>query len=136
MAKAKYKVWITVKDSYGNTKELDGGNVDINLDEEAMDTIVDNIKDNIIVDAKSPVYVPEVTKDNMLKFKLTDDATKEELEFDIDKTNDWNKMDSTVGSSYLWEQLKNVESNNEKPNNNLNKPESNTTKTYIWEPME
>lgn len=104
---AKYKVWLTVKDSYGNTKELDGGNVDINLDEEDVDTIVDSIKDNIVVDAKSPVYVPEVTPNNMLKFKLTDEATEEELEFDIDKSNDWNETeDGTTGSSYVWEPMK------------------------------
>jgi hypothetical protein len=103
---AKYKVWLTVKDSYGNTKELDGGNVDINLDEEDVDTIVDNIKDNIIIDTKSPVYVPEVTPDNMLKFKLTDEATEEELEFDIDKSNDWDEMDHTEGSSFVWEPMK------------------------------
>ena len=105
MAKAKYKVWLTVKDSYGNTKELDGGNVDINLDEETVDTIVDSIKDNITIEAKSPVYVPEVTQNNMLKFKLTDEATKEELEFDIDKTNDWNKIEQTSGSNYVWEPM-------------------------------
>ena len=103
---AKYKVWLTVKDSYGNTKELDGGNVDINLDEEDVDTIVDNIKDNIIIDTKSPVYVPEVTPNNMLKFKLTDEATEEELEFDIDKSNDWNDIDHTEGSSFVWEPMK------------------------------
>lgn len=103
---AKYKVWLTVKDSYGNTKELDGGNVDINLDEEDVDTIVDSIKDNIVIDTKSPVYVPEVTPDNMLKFKLTDEATDEELEFDIDKSNDWNDMDHTEGSSFVWEPMK------------------------------
>jgi hypothetical protein len=103
---AKYKVWLTVKDSYGNTKELDGGNVDINLDKEDVDTIVDNIKDNIIIDTKSPVYVPEVTPNNMLKFKLTDEATEEELEFDIDKSNDWNDMDHTEGSSFVWEPMK------------------------------
>jgi hypothetical protein len=105
MATAKYKVWLTVKDSYGNTKELDGGNVDINLDEETMDTIVDSIKDNIIIDAKSPVYVPEVTPDNILKFKLEEEATKEELEFDIDKSNDWNHMEQTSGSNYVWEPM-------------------------------
>ena len=103
---AKYKVWVTVKDSYGNTKELDGGNVDIALDENDVDTIVDNIKDNIVIDTKSPVYVPEVTPDNMLKFKLTDEATEEELEFDIDKSNDWNDMDHTEGSSFVWEPMK------------------------------
>ena len=106
MAKAKYKVWLTVKDSYGNTKELDGGNVDINLDEEDVDTIVDNIKDNIVVENKSLVYIPEVTSDNMLKFKLTEEATEDELEFDIDKSNDWNEIDHTEGSSFVWEPMK------------------------------
>ena len=102
---AKYKVWLTVKDSYGNLRELDGGNIDVNLDEEDVDTIVDSIKDNISIEAKSPVYVPEVTPDNMLKFKLTEEATEEELEFDIDKTNDWNKIDNTTGSNYVWEPM-------------------------------
>lgn len=102
---AKYKVWLTVKDSYGNTKELDGGNIDINLDEEDVETIVDNIKDNITVETKSPVYVPEVTPDNMLKFKLTEEVTDPELEFDIDKSNDWNNIENTSGSSYVWEPM-------------------------------
>lgn len=102
---AKYKVWLTVKDSYGNTKELDGGNIDIDLDKDDVNTIVDNLKDNINIEAKAQVYVPEVTPNNMLKFKLTDEATKEELEFDIDKTNDWNNLDNTTGSSYVWEPM-------------------------------
>ena len=106
MAKAKYKVWLTVKDNYGNTKELDGGNVDINLAEDAVDDIIEGIKDNITIENKSPVYVPEVTSDNMLKFKLTDEATEEELEFDIDKSNDWNDLDHTEGSSFVWEPMK------------------------------
>lgn len=103
---AKYKVWLTVKDSYGNTKELDGGNIDINLDEEDVENIVDNIKDNITLETKSPVYIPEVTPDNMLKFTLTEEATEEKLEFDIDKSNDWNKIEHTTGSNYVWEPMK------------------------------
>ncbi len=107
---AKYKVWLTVKDNYGNTKELDGGNIDIDIDKEEVDNIIDtikdNIKDNLTVESKSPVYIPEVTPDNMLKFKLTDEATEEELEFDIDKSNDWNKLDNTTGSNYVWEPMK------------------------------
>lgn len=103
---AKYKVWLTVKDSYGNTKELDGGNIDIDLDKEDVDSIIDNIKDNISIENKSPVYVPEVTSDNMLKFKLTEEATEEELEFDIDKSNDWNDIEQTTSSNYIWEPMK------------------------------
>lgn len=30
---AKYKVWLTVKDRYGNIKELDGGNINVDLAE-------------------------------------------------------------------------------------------------------
>lgn len=103
---AKYKIWLSVKDSYGNIKELDGGNVDIDLTEEDVGTIVDAVKDNITIETKAPVYVPEVTKDNMLKFKLTDEIKKEELEFDIDKSNDWNEIDNTTGSNYVWEPMK------------------------------
>lgn len=103
---AKYKVWLTVKDSYGNTKELDGGNIDINLGQEDVENIVDNLKDNITIEAKSPIYVPEITKDNMLKFKLEEEATAEEFEFDIDKSNDWNEMEETTGSNYVWEPMK------------------------------
>lgn len=103
---ATYKVWLTIKDSYGNTKEIDGGNIDINLGKEEVDTIVDNLKDNITIDAKSPVYVPNVTPDNMLKFTLTDEAKEKELEFDIDKSNDWHEIDKTTGSNYVWEPMK------------------------------
>lgn len=28
---AKYRVWLTVKDSYGNTKEIEGGTIDVDL---------------------------------------------------------------------------------------------------------
>lgn len=30
---ATYKVWLTVKDRYGNTKKVDGGNINVNLAE-------------------------------------------------------------------------------------------------------
>ena len=30
---ATYKVWLTVKDSYGNTKEVAGGTVELGLDQ-------------------------------------------------------------------------------------------------------
>ena len=53
----------------------------------------------------SKVYVPEVTPDNMLVFTLTDEVTEERLEFDIDKSNNWNETDNTVGSNYIWEPM-------------------------------
>lgn len=92
---AKYKVWLTVKDRYGSIKELDAGQIDVEgkLTEEDLSKL------------KTPVYVPEVTPDNMLVYTLEHEETKERLEFDIDKTNDWNHMDGTNGSSYVWEPM-------------------------------
>ena len=29
---AVYKVWLTIKDSFGNTKEVDGGTINVDLD--------------------------------------------------------------------------------------------------------
>lgn len=96
---ATYKVWLTVKDRYGYTKELDGGNIEINqekLTEEDMNEIKESL----------PVYVPDVSQDNMLIYTLEHGETKERLEFDIDKSNDWNKIDGTTGSSYVWEPMR------------------------------
>lgn len=36
---ANYKIWLTVKDRYGNTKEIDGGNINVGLDELTQDEI-------------------------------------------------------------------------------------------------
>ena len=46
---AKYKVWLTVKDSYGNTKELPGGNIDIDL-EALSDKDLDKIGDAFLLE--------------------------------------------------------------------------------------
>ena len=53
----------------------------------------------------SKVYVPEVTADNMLVFTLQEGETEERLEFDIDKSNNWDETDNTVGSNYIWEPM-------------------------------
>ena len=115
---ATYKVWLTVKDRYGNIKKIDGGEIDVGLSgltqkdfediEEALpleDFVTKAELDGYVVDKKSPVYVPEVTPDNMLIFNLTDEATEDRLEFDIDKSNDWNHTDGSNGSSYIWEPM-------------------------------
>ena len=93
---ATYKVWLTVKDRYGRTKELNGGKIDVNKDA---------LTDEELSKIKVPVYVPDVTPNNMLTYTLTDDASDKVLEFDIDKSNDWNEDDFTVGSSYMWEPM-------------------------------
>lgn len=51
------------------------------------------------------VYVPNVTPNNMLTFTLHDSPKEEYLEFDIDKSNDWNETDGTVASNYMWEPM-------------------------------
>lgn len=115
---ATYKVWLTVKDRYGSQKKVDSGLIDVGLDtltEKDYADLEENLplenfvtKENIkdyIPEQKSPVYVPEVTSDNMLVFDLKDTATEEKLVFDIDKTNDWNPMDNTTGSNFVWEPM-------------------------------
>lgn len=92
---ATYRVWLTVKDSYGNTKEIDGGTISISQDRLTEEDLKE-IKDSI------PVYVPDVTRD-VLSYTLTHGETAEKLEFDIDPTNEWNETDNTVGSNYFWE---------------------------------
>lgn len=52
------------------------------------------------------IYVPNVTPNNLLTFTLQDSPGEEYLEFDIDKSNDWNETDNTVGSNYAWEPMK------------------------------
>lgn len=36
---ATYKVWLTVKDSYGNTKEVEGGTINVDLAELTPDEV-------------------------------------------------------------------------------------------------
>ena len=36
---ATYKVWLTVKDSNGSTKEIDGGTINVNLSELSKDEV-------------------------------------------------------------------------------------------------
>lgn len=97
---ATYKVWLTVKDSYGNIKEIDGGNITVDrskLTEEELSTLREAM----------PVYVPDVTPDNMLVYTLEQDKKDDRLEFDIDKTNDWNETGSASSeqTSYIWESM-------------------------------
>lgn len=95
---ATYKVWLTVKDRYGKVKELDGGNIKVSQDK-LTDEDLNEIKESI------PVYVPEVTPDNMLVYTRATGETASRLEFDIDKSNNWDETDNTVGSSYIWESM-------------------------------
>ena len=95
---AKYKVTLTVKDRYGATKEIESGTIDVNQ-EQLTEEDINELK------AHMPVYVPEVTENNMLVYTLEHGATQDRLEFDIDKSDDWDKIDGTSGSSYVWERM-------------------------------
>jgi hypothetical protein len=95
---ATYKVLLTVKDRYGYKKELDGGTIEVNPDD-LTEGDLDKIKEVL------PVYVPDLKQDNMLVYTLEHGETKERLEFDIDKSNDWNAIEHTHGSSYVWEPM-------------------------------
>ena len=92
---ATYKVILTVKDRYGSIKELPAGEVEID----------NKLSDEDISKLKVPVYVPDVSQNNILKYTLTDDETEKVLEFDIDKSNDWNGLDGTTSSNYVWESM-------------------------------
>ena len=95
---ANYKVWLTVKDRYGCEKRLPAG--DIELDHGTLsDEELNKIKEDL------PVYVPDVTPDNILEYTLERGKTEEKLKFDIDKSNDWNHIDNTTGSSFVWEPM-------------------------------
>jgi hypothetical protein len=72
---ATYKVWLKVKDSFGNTKEVDGGtiNVDLNITDEDVDRIGQMALDNYV--KKKDAGVEE----------SRDLATEEEVEDAISK---------------------------------------------------
>lgn len=96
--KATYKVMLTVKDRYGFEKELSGGTIEVDQND-LTETDINKLKESI------PVYVPDVTQDKMLVYNLEHGETEERLEFDIDKSNDWNEIDGTIGSNYIWEPM-------------------------------
>lgn len=50
-------------------------------------------------------YVPSYSEDGILTFVLSDKAGDPSYEFDIDKSNDWNPIDTESNSSYFWEKL-------------------------------
>ena len=53
---AVYKVWLTVRDSYGNVKEIDGGNINVEFDGIGEEDI-DKIRQELLLDSY-------ITKDN------------------------------------------------------------------------
>lgn len=73
---AKYKVWLTTKDRYGNTKEIDGGTIAVNLDEELSPGVVDKIEEALPLEN----YVTKAELNNELDLYATDSEVSEAVE--------------------------------------------------------
>ena len=65
---AIYKVWLTVKDNYGNTKEIDGGNITVDLA-----TLTQNEVDKIEEALPLEDYIKRENLDVELDAYATDD---------------------------------------------------------------
>lgn len=75
---AKYKVWLTVKDSFGNTKEIDGGTIDVNLSALSPEEI-DHIEEALPLE--------DYIKRENLDIELDAYATDREVEHAVDNTD-------------------------------------------------
>ena len=54
----------------------------------------------------SGIYIPNVTKDGLLIYTLSDKPEEEVLSFDINPFNDWNTLEGPeVKSTYVWNEL-------------------------------
>ena len=62
-----YKVWLTVKDRFGNTKELDGGTIGVDLDQEILDQIEESLP------------LEDYLKKSEIDYLATDIEVKEEI---------------------------------------------------------
>lgn len=74
---AKYKVWLTVLDSFGNKKEIDGGSIDIGLDQISDEELAGienrlNLDDTYATDAELHQTIIE-NKGSLLYQDLYDD---------------------------------------------------------------
>jgi predicted ATP-dependent endonuclease of OLD family len=97
---ATYKVQLTVKDSYGNIKNIDGGTITIDRDQLTEEDLK-------VIKEAAPVYVPKVTQDKLV-YTLEQGKKENCLEFDIDQSNDWAETgtQNDSQSGYFWEQMK------------------------------
>lgn len=73
---ATYKVWLTVKDSFGNTKEVDGGTINVDLDK---------FSDHEIAQIEEALPLEDYIKRDNLDAELEAYATDAELTTAIDK---------------------------------------------------
>ena len=64
---ATYKVWLTVKDGFGNTKEIEGGTIDVDLSTLTQDEI-DHIEEALPLED----YIKRANLDTELDSYATD----------------------------------------------------------------
>lgn len=81
---ATYKVWLTVKDNYGNTKEVDGGTINVDLDTLTKDEI-DQIEEALPLE--------KYLKKEELPAELDEYATDLEVEEAVKKNESFNYSD-------------------------------------------
>jgi hypothetical protein len=74
---ATYKVWLTVKDSYGNTKELDGGTLNVDLTE---------LTNSEVTQIEEALPLEQYVKRDELPGELNDYATDVEVEAAMKQT--------------------------------------------------
>ena len=67
---ATYKVLLTVKDRYGNIKELDGGNINVGMDKLTQEEL-DNIEGQLTLD--DYLKKSEIRTAKELEYLATDD---------------------------------------------------------------
>lgn len=95
---------ITLKNVSSNIESMvidDGGNLIINYSDGRSENI-----GKVSGGACAGVYIPSYSDDGILTFTLSDKAGEQKYEFDIDKSNDWNPIESNYQkSSYIWEKL-------------------------------
>ena len=70
---AKYRVWLTVQDSYGNAKEIDGGIIDVDLG-------LTNLSQTEVDQLAEALPLEDYIKRDNLDTELTDWATDQEVD--------------------------------------------------------
>lgn len=95
---AKYKVWLTVKDTYGNTKEISGGTIDVDLDT-FTESEISQIKDalpleNYVKKAELPIELDEYATDKEVEYAVQNADTLRYADFILDE-------DTSVGGTNI-----------------------------------
>lgn len=93
-----------------NSVSISGGiqTIEITRNNELVVVYADGSKEVVgkINTSESGIYIPNVTKDGMLIYTLSDMPGDETLSFDINPFNNWNTLDGPESTStYIWREL-------------------------------